>query len=127
MIFDSLGSGYSLDFALRFLRASASAAADRDLKELLSQRYSGQAWLYFRGRAALCEAVRLCKADSVITSGFSCYVVEEAIVAAGGRPIFADMDERSFNSGFDQLRAAHEANKSAGAVFCKVLSVSASK
>ncbi|MYB40517.1 peptidoglycan bridge formation glycyltransferase FemA/FemB family protein [Candidatus Saccharibacteria bacterium] len=116
MTFDALGSNYSFRFALRFLTAKASTADERRLKALLAKEYGGRVWLYYRGRAALAEAVRAAGARSVLTSSFSCYVVEQAIVAGGARPVFADISRRSFNPSLRHLKAAHKANPDLDAV-----------
>ena len=116
MIFDALGSNYSFRFAFRFLTARASSEDERRLRALLAKKYAGRPWLYYRGRAALAEAVRLAGGGTVLTSSFSCYVVEQAIAAGGGRPVFADISRRSLNPALKQLKAAHKANPDAGAV-----------
>ncbi len=116
MIFNSLGSNYSWKFALKFLTARASVNADERLRHLLSQRYGGRTWLYYRGRAALSEAVRLCQADAVLTSGFSCYAVEQAIESAGSRPVFADIDEKTLNFSLKHLKEMHQADPQIKAV-----------
>ena len=110
MIFNSLGLNYSLRFALKFLRARTSINADERLKEFLNQKYSGQTWLYYKGRSALSEAVRLCQADEVLTSGFSCYAVEQAIKDAGSQPVFTDIDTKTLNFSLKHLKDTHRAN-----------------
>ncbi len=110
MIFNSLGSNYSLGFALKFLRARTSINTDERLKEFLNQKYGGQTWLYYKGRSALSEAVRLCQADKVLTSGFSCYAVEQAIKSAGSQPVFTDIDTKTLNFSLKHLKDTHRAN-----------------
>ncbi|MYB40115.1 hypothetical protein F4X86_02465 [Candidatus Saccharibacteria bacterium] len=116
MIFNFLGSNYSNRFGWRFLLARKSEAACEDLRTRLAERYGGKAHLYHRGRAALREAVRLSGADHVLISGFTCYVVEEAVRDAGSRPVFADVSRRTFNFTLSGLRKAHEAQPAIGAV-----------
>ena len=116
MIFDALGSNYSCRFAFRFLIAKASAEDNRQLKTFLTKEYDGRVWLYYRGRAALREAVRLSGAKSVLTSSFSCYVVEQAIADAGSQPVFVDISRRTLNPSLKQLQAAHKSNPDIGAV-----------
>ena len=116
MIFNSLGSGYSWLFALRFALAGPDRGAQQKLENLLAEKYGGRACLYYRGRAALCEAVRLSRAEHVATSSFSCYAVEQAISAAGARPVFLDIEAGTFHFGLKQLKAAHRDNSDLGAV-----------
>ena len=110
MIFNSLGSNYSFDFAWKFLRAQTSINDDERLKQFLAEKYGGQSWLYYRGRAALSEAVRLCEADYVLINSFGCYAVEQAVQAAGSRSDFADIEKETFHFSLKQLESTHQAN-----------------
>ena len=116
MIFNFLGSNYSNRFGWRFLLARKSETACEDLRSLLAEKYGGKAYLYYRGRAALREAVRLSGADYVLISGFTCYVVEEAVKDAGSRPVFADVSRQTFNFTLSDLRKACQAQPAIGAV-----------
>lgn len=116
MIFNSLGSNYSFAFAWKFLRARVSANSDEKLKGVLSEKYGGEAWLYYKGRAALMEAIRLSGEKRVFTSSFSCYAVEQAIDAADATPVFVDIARGRFHFGLKQLKIAHQANPGSGVV-----------
>ena len=56
MIFNFLGSNHSTSFAWRFLIAKKTPGAEDELRNLLTEKYGGQAFLYYRGRAALTES-----------------------------------------------------------------------
>ena len=116
MIFNFLGSNYSSRFGWRFLIARNSEAACESLRTLLAEKYDGRVLLYYRGRAALREAVRLSGASHVLISSFTCYVVEEAVKDAGSQPVFADVNRRSFHFTLAELEKAHRAEPKIGAV-----------
>ena len=114
MIFNSLGSNYSWSFALRL--AFARSRNDDDLRRFLSERYGGRVWLYNRGRAALCEAVRLSGAKYVASNSFSCYAVEQAIQTAGAKAVLLDINSGTLHFDLEQLKQAHQENPKLGAV-----------
>ena len=114
MIFNSLGSNYSWSFALRL--AFARRRDDDDLRRFLSARYGGRVWLYNRGRAALCEAVRLSGAQYVASNSFSCYAVEQAIQTAGAQAVLLDINSETLHFDLEQLKQAHQENPKLGAV-----------
>lgn len=58
----------------------------------------------FRGRvglAGILKAIGLNRGDEVITQAFTCVAVPEGIIAGGGVPVFADIDESSVNVDID--------------------------
>ena len=116
MIFNSLGPNYSWRFAFKFLFKRGRTQDSQELIRRLEEKYQGEAWLYYRGRAALSEAIRLCQADYVVINSFSCYAVEQAIKAADSQVIFADIDKNNLNFGLKQLKQLHQANKHIKAV-----------
>lgn len=116
IIFNFLGSNYPKGFSWRFLVSAKSAPAAAELRQLLGKRYGGEAFLYYRGRAALSEAVRLCAAECVLVNGFTCYVVEQAVRAAGARPVFADSARNAYDFSVEQLREAHRRQPEINAV-----------
>ena len=107
MIFNSLGSNYTWRFVWRFLFAVDRPSASQKLRQTLEETYGGSTWLYYRGRAALSEAVRLCQADQVLVNAFTCYAVEQAISQAGSAVVFADVEKGSFHFSLKQLRQLH--------------------
>ena len=119
MIFNSLGSGYSWRFAWRF--AFAFGGESQKLRSFLSEHYGGRVWLYYRGRAALCEAVRLSGAKVVATNSFSCQAVEQSILAAGAQPAFLDIESELFHFDLEQLKQARKQNPDLGAVIVQNL------
>jgi perosamine synthetase len=55
---------------------------------------------YSSGRAALMEILRVLDVgpgDEVIVPGYTCIVIPAAIIAVGAKPIYADIDLRTFN------------------------------
>lgn len=57
-------------------------------------------FLYFRGRvglAAILKAIGIGSGDDVVIQAFTCVAVPEAVLAAGGRPVFADVGEDGVN------------------------------
>ena len=119
MIFNSLGSSYSWRFAWRF--AFSFGSSSQQLRTFLSEHYGGRVWLYYRGRAALCEAIRLSGAGAVATNSFGCQAVEQAILAAEARPIFLDIERELFHFNLEQLKQAHKQNPDLGAVIVQNL------
>lgn len=79
----------------------------QDLKNFLSQRYSGQTVLCKNGRSALALALKAYfkPGDRIIVNGFTCYAVYEAVKAAGLVPIFADISQTDLNFSLSTLRA----------------------
>ena len=116
MIFTSLGLNYNLKTALGHLFGCGSQAASAALRDYLELNYSGQAELYYHGRAALVEAVRLSGAKQVVINGLTCWAVEEAVLTAGAQPVFADIDKAGYHFGLNQLKLVHQQNPQLGAI-----------
>lgn len=116
ILFNSLSSNYSWRFAWRFLWTRRQQKTAYQLAEHLSEFYGGRAWLYYRGRSALHEAVRLCKTDFVLVNALTCYAVEQAVCHNGSRVVFADIDEKSFHFSLKQLKKRHKQYPKIGAV-----------
>lgn len=117
-VFNSLGSNYDLRFALRTLFASGDFAASETLKDYLQDRYDGRAELYYKGREALSEAVRLATdgQGSVLINGFTCYAVYEAVEATGAKTVYADIDPNNLHFDTGRLKKAHKNNPDMKAV-----------
>lgn len=63
---------------------------------------------FFRGRVALYAILRALgvgRGDEVAIQAFTCLAVPEAVLAAGGRPLFVDIEPRGVNMAPDDLRA----------------------
>jgi len=62
--------------------------------------------LYHRGRTGFCavlRALRLEAGDEVVVPAFTCVAVPEGVLAAGGRPVFVDVEAEGFNSDPERL------------------------
>src|SRR5579859_7971278 len=110
-IFHSLGSNYSLSFAVLALRQlfGSSAVATSKLKEKLESRYEGEAFLFYKGRDSIEFALRyfgIGEGDEVITQAFTCFAIEEAILRAGARPLYADLAKNQLNPSIQTLQHA---------------------
>lgn len=101
-IFNSLGSNYNWNFVITAVRQLVwtQEKALTELKTQLSRQFGGQVTLVYKGRDAIEYGLRqagIGKGDEVIIQAFSCYAIEEAIVRAGARPIFADLEKNQLN------------------------------
>jgi len=57
-------------------------------------------FFFFKGRVALyalLKAIGIHPGDEVILPGFTCVVVPNAIIYLGGKPVYADIDPKTFN------------------------------
>lgn len=118
-IFNSLGSNYSLSFALEafgqiFFSSNKSIVK---LHEYLDEYFSGESYLFYKGRDAIEFCFKTLFEDGeVLTQAFSCYAVEEGIKRAGLKPVYVDVDENSTNMTVKTLSAAFKKTKKARAV-----------
>lgn len=106
MIFNSLGSNYSFEFVLKALFASNNSKYEKELSILLSEKYRGKTILLYKGREAIklaLDITKLPEGSRVGVTGFTCYAVYKAIVDAGLKPVYLDID-RSLNFSFETLR-----------------------
>lgn len=124
-IFNSLGSNYSIPFistSLWSIFGSKKSDLFR-LEQLLTEKYSRKeervsVVTVYKGRDAIEVALKILleKGDAVITQAFSCYAVEEGIVRAGMRPVYADIDSDTTNVSVTTLEDAFKKDKRAKAV-----------
>ncbi len=73
----------------------------------LSEAFDGQAFLFASGRGGLLALLRSLKiqpGDEVIVQAYTCVVVPNAIHAAGGKTIYADVDPETLNLDIDNVR-----------------------
>ena len=80
-----------------------------ELKEKLSQMFNRSAHLFDTGRGALLALLRsmeLQPGEEVILQGYTCTVVPNAIVAAGGKPIYVDINPNNLNMDPSLVRKA---------------------
>ena len=64
--------------------------------------------LYHRGRVGLCAILRamgMAPGDEVVIPAYTCVAVPEGVIAAGGRPVFADLEKDGFNMDPGQLES----------------------
>jgi perosamine synthetase len=70
------------------------------LEQALGQLYDGEAVTFASGREgmlALLRAMNLLSGEEVILQGYTCMVLPNAIHAAGGVPVYADLDRETLN------------------------------
>jgi len=99
-IFNSLGSNYNLKFTLKALFAKNNSQDSRLLKSYLARKYKGRATLTYKGHHSLYLALKslnLPKNSSVAINSFTCEVVKKAVVEAGFKPHFLDIDPQTLN------------------------------
>lgn len=99
-VFNSLGSSYTVGFALKALVQGSNASHTKKLTEYLESRYSGKAHLFYKGREALQAALVLAdlpKNSQVLITGYTCYAVYRAVIDAGCEPVFIDISPDTLN------------------------------
>jgi perosamine synthetase len=112
-IFNSLGSNYDLNFALKALFSMGKS----NLKEKLEQKYGGKAVLFYKGREAITfglKSLSLPQDSLVAINGFTCYAVYRAIEEAGLKPLLIDVPDKGLN--FDLKELEEKCNSKVKAV-----------
>lgn len=97
-IFNSLGSNYSLSFALRslsylFFPPNCDLSASQ-LSQRLNHYLPGNYLFLYKGRHALTQAIKslgLTSQDTVLTQALTCHAVESGIVNSGAEIGFIDI------------------------------------
>lgn len=71
----------------------------RALESQFSRRFGGAAFAYESARSGLFAALAalLRPGDEVLLQAFTCVAVPNAVLWAGGRPVYVDMDPRTYN------------------------------
>ena len=124
-LFNSLGSHYSFFESLSFLQAFLFAGKSEifELEAHIKKTYSqvpqeAHVVTVYKGRDAiqLCLQVLLPKSSQVITQAFTCHAVQEAIVKAGMKVVFADITAGTSNLSVATLTQALQKNPQAQAV-----------
>ncbi len=118
-VFNSLGSNYSSGFALRALTQTSSSAHSKKLVGYLESRYKGQAHLFYKGREAIQAALVLAgltEGSEVLITGYTCYAVYRAVVDAGCKPVFVDLEPGSVNFGPTTILDSLKKHKNARAL-----------
>lgn len=99
-VFNSLGSNYNFGFVMKALFANNETRYLEELKKLLQKRYGGKALLFYKGRQALEEALRILdlpKDAEIAFNGFTCFAVFRAIESAGYMPFCLDLEQDGLN------------------------------
>ena len=106
--FLGMAAGYSSGEWLRHLFAIGRKKDCDRLKDLLSQKYEGEAILCKNGRSALTLALKAYfnPGDAILVNGFTCFAVYEAIKAAKLQPIFVDIDRETLNYSAETIARA---------------------
>lgn len=89
----------------RWLRGRSSSL----LAQKLAIAFHGDAFLFSAGREgllALLQAIHLRQDDEVIVQAYTCIAVPNAVHAAGGHPVFVDIDPETLNLNCEEVRKA---------------------
>lgn len=109
-IFNSLGSNYTLWYALQVLFSFGSGARSK-LKAYLRKRYGGTPVLVYKGRDALTLALEtLPEKGDIAFNGYTCLAVYEAIVECGHTPLPLDIDGSALDFSAHTLLSAVESS-----------------
>ncbi|MBI2013548.1 MAG: DegT/DnrJ/EryC1/StrS family aminotransferase [Candidatus Colwellbacteria bacterium] len=87
----------------KWLYGNATAHLEEEFRKYLPAKH---AWALRSARAALqiaLSALELKQGDEVITQSYTCTAVPNAILATGGTPVYADIDENNFNISVQDL------------------------
>ena len=112
-IFNSLGSNYSLGFALKALLTPNKKEYSLELKKFLEEKYDGKAILLYKGRQAMglmLKILNLPKESVVTINGFTCFAVYKAIESAGYGVECLDIEPNDLNFTADELRQTIKQN-----------------
>jgi len=105
-IFNSLGSNYVRGSAVYRLGANNASAKDQ-LAKYLQQRYGKSIQLTYKGREALAVILKSAGTDGFVAiNGYTCYAVYQAIVAAGLKPYYLDIERGELNFTAKTLESA---------------------
>ena len=91
-----------------------------ELRMLLEKKFQRKAALFDSGRGALLallQSLELQSGDEVILQGYTCVVLPNAIIAAGGKPIYVDINPRTLN--LDPAKVREAVSPRTRAVICQ--------
>jgi perosamine synthetase len=98
----------ALSYALAaLLRVPVARARRAELAGAVRSRYGGEAFFYGSARSALYDhlcALDLPAGSEVVVTGFTCEVVANAVIQAGLRPVYADIDPDTYCMTAETLR-----------------------
>lgn len=120
-LFNSQGSNYDFRFAVYALMGLALKRRDAvgQLQRRLKEMYGGEVTTFYKGRDAIEYGLRCLgvgKDDVVLTQGFACYAIEEAITRVGAMPGYVDVERKSLNLSPATLDVAYQQYPGAKAV-----------
>ncbi|MGC1384912.1 MAG: DegT/DnrJ/EryC1/StrS family aminotransferase [Candidatus Acidiferrales bacterium] len=91
----------------------ASRRATQSEREMSSRTFAESlgrtVFTFWRGRIALfaiLKAMHIGAGDEVIVPGYTCFVLPSAIIFSGAKPLYADIDPRTFNLSVETIEAA---------------------
>ena len=106
-IFNSVGSNYNAQFALKTLFAGFGSHHRAALETHLTERYGGETHLFYKGREAIQATLviaQLPENSKVLITGYTCFAVYQAVIDAGHEPVFVDIAEGEMNYSADTLK-----------------------
>lgn len=106
-IFNSLGSNYDFSFVFKALFSGNNSSDYAKLRSYLEDKYQGRSILVYKGREAIELALNLLnmpKGTQVAINGFTCYAVYKAIVNAGYKPEYLDIENLDLNFSAQKFR-----------------------
>lgn len=118
-VFNSLGSNYSTRQVLRILFSRGKERDRKQLQTKLSKQFGGKAYLFYKGREALRQALwasGLKEDEQVAITGFTCYAVDEAVTKAGFTPVYLDVDTDTLQFSAQTLESSLKDNPKIKAV-----------
>jgi perosamine synthetase len=117
-IFNSLGSNYDFDLAIKRLETGNNDFVFK-LKTLLEEKYRGKVYLTYKGREALRIALNIInlKGSFVGICGFTCYAVYEAVIKEGYNTEYLDIGKNDLNFSLDALENAVKNNPQIRIIF----------
>jgi len=117
MIFNSLGSNYDFGYVVKSLFSFTDGR--ENLKNVLKSRFKGDVELFYKSREAIEVALRISrlrKGEYVAINGLTCYVVYKAIINAGLKVEYLDIDPGGLNFSPEVLEGAIKRNSKIKAV-----------
>lgn len=106
ILFNSLGSNYDLDSVFKALLTQNNKKYKTELEQHLSKKFNGKTLLTYKGRQAIEIALKLLnlpEESTVAINGFTCFAVYQAIVNAGLKAAFIDIEKGDLNFSPKQL------------------------
>ncbi len=108
-IFNSLGSNYSARQTWRSLLPVQSNSAEKLETHLQKDYKSDEVFLTFKCREAITlilQQLQLPAGSHVAINGYTCYVVYQAVIAAGLKPYLLDISKNDLNFTTEMLKSA---------------------